>query len=87
MKNQSITIQTIWKQIQSSRKQIVTKLPSATATEHHEEHDDHSEQSHSEIDQNHVWSLSFIFWFAGVVVVYVGYLIFNSLDLIYLIFT
>lgn len=31
--------------------------------------------------------MSFIFWFAGAVVVYIWYLLFSSLDLVYLIFT
>ena len=44
-------------------------------------------EHHDMIDTNHVWSLSFIFWFAGIVVVYVWYLLFSSLDLVYLIFT
>jgi len=39
------------------------------------------------IDSNTMRSLSFIFWFAGVLVVYIGYLLFTALDLIYLIFT
>lgn len=39
------------------------------------------------VDTNVVWWLSFIFWFAGIVAVYVGYLLFSSLDLVYLIFT
>ena len=69
MKNQSITIQTIWKQIQNNWKQIVTKLPIPTE----EEPETTQPEIHHDavVDTSQIRSLSFIFWFAGVVVVYV----------------
>jgi len=87
MKTQPLNIQTIWKQVQSTWKKLVVKLP--TPPEHEPEtHTSQPEFHHDAVvDTSQIWSLSFIFWFAGVVVVYVWYLLFSSLDLVYLIFT
>gem|GEM_PF-6490565 len=71
MKTQPLNIQTIWKQVQSTWKKLVVKLP--TPPEHEPEtHTSQPEFHHDAVvDTSQIWSLSFIFWFAGVVVVYV----------------
>lgn len=87
MKHQSLTVQDAWKQIQSIWKKITIKLPTPAAQEHETATPQPEIHHDAVVDTSQIWGLSFIFWFAGVVVVYVGYLLFTSLDLVYLIFT
>jgi predicted PurR-regulated permease PerM len=84
MKNQPSSIQDVI----SKAKLLWSKLPiKPKSIELDDEEDIDVSQKADIIDQNHIWSMSFIFWFAGVIVVYVWYLLFSSLDLVYLIFT
>lgn len=84
MKNQPSSIQDMISKVQSLWKKFSIKPKSL---ELDDDEDIIVGQNSDIVDQNHIWSMSFIFWFAWVVVVYVGYLLFSSLDLVYLIFT
>jgi predicted PurR-regulated permease PerM len=83
MKHQSSSIQSMISKAQSLWKKLTIKPKSPQLDD---EEDFVVSQNSEIIDKNHIWSISFIFWFAWVVVVYVWYLLFSSLDLIYLIF-
>jgi predicted PurR-regulated permease PerM len=84
MKNQPSSIQDVI----SKAKLLWSKLPTKPKAVDLDDEEDISVRQKTEIiDTNHIWSMSFIFWFAGILAVYVWYLLFSSLDLIYLIFT
>jgi predicted PurR-regulated permease PerM len=84
MKNQPSSIQDVI----SKAKLLWSKLPiKPKSLELDDDKDIDASQKIEIIDTNHIWSMSFIFWFAGILAVYVWYLLFSSLDLVYLIFT
>lgn len=83
MKTHQINIQNII----STAKTLWSKFKLKPQIEDEDEHEDAHNSQIEVHDRNQVWSMSFVFWFAGVLIVYIWYLLYSSLDLIYLIFT